>query len=87
MHRLFVGLAVATLLAGCGGTKPVDPVNLLMAPYTGDVPGAMVEGFLSSVRAGALLDPCASGEDGVRALEVALAGYRSAADGTAVGVR
>ena len=40
MHRLFIGLAAATLLAGCGGTKPVDPVDALMAPYAGDVPGA-----------------------------------------------
>jgi len=40
MHRLFICLAAATLLAGCGGTKPVDPVDALMAPYAGDVPGA-----------------------------------------------
>ena len=40
MYKPLASLAMALLLAGCGGTKPVDPVNLLMAPYTGDVPGA-----------------------------------------------
>lgn len=42
---------------------------------------AMIESFCASVRAGERLDPSASGEDGLRALEVALAGYASAADG------
>jgi predicted dehydrogenase len=47
----------------------------------------MVEAFLASVRAGTRQEPCAGGEDGVRALEVALAGYRSSADGSVVDVR
>ena len=47
----------------------------------------MLEAFLASVRAGVVQEPCATGEDGVRALEVALAGYRSAAAGAAVEVR
>jgi hypothetical protein len=37
----------------------------------------MTEAFLASVRAGVVMDPCATGLDGVRALEVALAAYRS----------
>ena len=45
---------------------------------------AMVEAFAASVRAGEVLDPCANGEDGAAALEVALAGYTSAAGGHAV---
>ena len=41
MHRFLIGLAVATVLAGCGSaTKPVDPTDALMARYAGDVPGA-----------------------------------------------
>jgi predicted dehydrogenase len=44
----------------------------------------MLAGFLASVRAGELLDPCATGADGVRALEVALAAYESAATGHVV---
>ncbi|HYG93024.1 MAG TPA: Gfo/Idh/MocA family oxidoreductase [Nocardioides sp.] len=47
---------------------------------------AMIEAFVASVRAGEVQEPCASGEDGVRALEVALAGYRSAAAGSPVQV-
>ena len=33
---------------------------------------------MASIRAGEVLDPCATGDDGLRALEVALAGYASA---------
>ncbi len=48
----------------------------------GDDPdAALVEAFVGSILAGELLEPCASGEDGLRALEVALAGYASARDG------
>jgi hypothetical protein len=36
---------------------------------------------VASMRAGEVLDPCATGVDGLRALQVALAGYASAADG------
>ena len=68
-------------------TRDGGPRGLRYASFAEDADRALVEGFLSSVRAGSLLDPCASGEDGVRALEVALAGYRSAADGASVGVR
>jgi predicted dehydrogenase len=60
--------------------------GMRLASFAEDADRAMVEAFLASVRAGAVLDPCATGEDGVRALEVALAGYRSAAAGTAVDV-
>jgi predicted dehydrogenase len=43
-----------------------------------------VEAFVASVRAGEILEPCATGEDGLRALEVALAGYASADRGAVV---
>jgi predicted dehydrogenase len=46
-----------------------------------DPDAAMIEAFARSVRAGEVLPPCADGRDGLRALEVALAGYRSAEDG------
>jgi len=55
--------------------------------FAEDADRAMLEAFLASVRTGAVQDPCATGVDGVRALEVALAGYRSAAAGGAVVVR
>lgn len=61
--------------------------GLRQASFAEDADRAMVEAFLASVRADAVQDPCATGEDGLRALEVALAGYRSAADGVVVAVR
>jgi hypothetical protein len=39
------------------------------------------------VRAGSVQHPCATGEDGLRALEIALAGYRSSALGEVVELR
>jgi len=50
-----------------------------LAGFADDADQAMIEAFAASVRAGELLVPCASGQDGLRALEVALAGYHSAA--------
>jgi predicted dehydrogenase len=55
--------------------------GLRLAGFAEDPDAAMIAGFCSSVREGRRLDPCASGEDGLRALEVALAGYASADDG------
>jgi predicted dehydrogenase len=56
-----------------------------------DVDQAMVEAFLQSVLQGRVLDPCATGEDGLRAVEVACAAYASVGTGefvtTAVGGR
>jgi len=49
-----------------------------LAGFADDPDLAMIEAFAASVRAGELLAPCASGRDGLKALEVALAGYRSA---------
>jgi predicted dehydrogenase len=63
------------------------PRGLRQASFADDADRAMVEGFLASVRAGAVQEPCATGDDGVRALEVALAGYRSSASGSVVEVR
>jgi predicted dehydrogenase len=58
--------------------------GLRLASFAEDADGAMVEAFLASVRAGEVLDPCATGRDGTRALEIALAGYESSATGQAV---
>jgi predicted dehydrogenase len=55
--------------------------GLRLVPFGADVDALMLDGFLASVRAGELQPPCASGLDGLRALEVALAGYASAASG------
>ncbi|SDT53041.1 Gfo/Idh/MocA family protein [Jiangella sp. DSM 45060] len=55
------------------------PRGLRLASFAEDADRAMLAAFAGSVRAGAVQDPCATGEDGLRALEIALAGYRSAA--------
>jgi predicted dehydrogenase len=60
------------------------PVGLRFASFADDADRAMIEGFLASVRAGTVLDPCATGTDGLRALEIALAGYQSSAAGQVV---
>lgn len=73
-------LTVVSTRAGAGR-------GLRQASFAEDADRAMVEAFLASVRSGAVQEPCATGEDGLRALEVALAGYRSAADGVVVAVR
>lgn len=46
--------------------------------FGADADTAMIEAFTASIRSGTVLDPCADGTDGLRALEVALAGYESA---------
>ena len=68
-------------------TRPGQPRGLRLASFAEDVDRAMVEAFLASVRAGSTQDPCATGHDGLRALEIALAGYRSAAAGQVAPVR
>jgi predicted dehydrogenase len=52
--------------------------GLRLASFADDADAAMIDAFADSIRAGEHLDPCATGVDGVRALEVALAGYASA---------
>jgi predicted dehydrogenase len=61
--------------------SPRAGAGLRLVGFAEDPDAAMIETFCTSVRAGAPLGPSASGEDGLRALEVALAGYASAADG------
>lgn len=58
--------------------------GMRLVPFGVDVDALMIEGFLDSVRSGEPLSPCADGDDGVRALEIALAGYESAASAAAV---
>jgi predicted dehydrogenase len=58
--------------------------GLRLASFADDPDAAMIEGFVSSVRSREVADPCATGYDGLKALEVALAGYESAASGTVV---
>jgi len=61
-----------------------SPPGLRLASFSEDADRAMLDGFLASVRAGEVLAPCATGSDGLRALEVALAAYDSAAAGQVV---
>jgi predicted dehydrogenase len=81
-------------IVGTQGSVEVDDVSealrlvsarsgegLRLVGFGEDADAAMVEAFAASVRAGEVLAPCADGQDGLRALQVALAGYRSADDG------
>ncbi len=68
-------------------TRAGGPRGLRNADFGDNPDPTMIEGFLASVRAGAVQDPCATGEDGLRALAVALAGYRSSSTGAVVEVR
>jgi predicted dehydrogenase len=52
--------------------------GLRLVPFGIDVDAALIEAFVASVRGTQLLSPCADGVDGLRALEVALAGYAAA---------
>lgn len=61
-----------------------SPRGLRLASFAEDADRAMVEAFLTSVRAGEMLAPCATGRDGTRALEIALAAYESSATGQVV---
>ncbi|WP_205472193.1 Gfo/Idh/MocA family protein [Nocardioides sp. SYSU D00038] len=67
-------------------TAPGAPPGLRHVGLDEDPDLAMVEAFVASVRAGRVLEPCATGDDGVRSLAVALAGYRSSAAGEPVAV-
>ncbi|GGL98192.1 Gfo/Idh/MocA family protein [Nakamurella endophytica] len=51
--------------------------TLVDASFEPDVNRDTVDAFLRSVRAGTLQEPCATGVDGLRAVEVAEAAYRS----------
>ena len=62
------------------------PRGLRLTGFGADADRAMLEAFVESVRVGQVLEPCATGEDGLRALEVALAGYASADSGQPVGL-
>ena len=81
-------------LVGTGGSADLDDLaesvqvvsgrmagGLRLAGFAEDPDAEMIETFCASVRQGRLISPCASGEDGLRALEIALAGYASAASG------
>ena len=62
----------------------VDAAGLHLVTFGVDIDRLMVDAFLDSVRRGAMIDPCADGEDGYRALEIALAGYEAAASADTV---
>ena len=53
-------------------------------PFGLDIDLAMLAHFIACVQAGKNLFPAASGEDGLRALEIALAGYQSIKEGKAI---
>lgn len=58
--------------------------GLRLVSFGTDVDAALIEAFAASIRAERLLSPCADGEAGLRALEIALAGYAAAHAGATV---
>ncbi|RYB88674.1 Gfo/Idh/MocA family oxidoreductase [Nocardioides glacieisoli] len=64
----------ALQVSGAHGTR-----THALTPFEPDIDQAMVEGFLRSVAEGRVVDPCATGADGLRAVEVACAAYASLA--------
>ena len=81
-------------LVGTGGSVDLDDLaesvqvvsgrmaaGLRLAGFATDPDAAMIETFCASVREGRPVEPSASGEDGLRALEIALAAYASASGG------
>lgn len=62
------------------GVRP----GLITVPFGIDIDQSMIECFLRSIRAGTTSPPGATGIDGVRAVEIALAGYESARTGQPV---
>jgi predicted dehydrogenase len=60
--------------------------GLRLAGFADDADLVMIEAFARSVAAGQVVEPAASGLDGLRALEIALAGYESTAQHRVVGL-
>ena len=56
----------------------------VLVPFGVDVDALLLDAFAASIRAGSVLDPCADAEAGIRALEIALAGYQAAEAGARV---
>lgn len=56
----------------------------ISVPFGLDIDAAMVACFLRSIREGNVVAPAATGDDGRRALEIALAGYEAASSGRRV---
>jgi predicted dehydrogenase len=56
----------------------------VLVPFGVDIDALLLGAFADSIRAGRVLDPCADGEDGIRALEIAIAAYRASASGTRI---
>lgn len=55
----------------------IDGRDYSEVSFEPDIDAAMIENFLDSVQGGRLLDPSATGEDGICALQVASAAYES----------
>lgn len=58
--------------------------DTVLEPFGASLDGRMIDHFLQCVRQGEITAPAATGEDGIRALQVALAAYQAVATGTAV---
>ena len=79
-------LSIATGRESVSVSGQYDGRSFVHVPFEPDIDQTMVDAFLRSVQEGHVLDPCASGEDGLRAVELATAAYESAATGKFVPV-
>ena len=66
------------------GGGPGDGRGFVLEPFGAEPDLELVRHFVRCVREGRFLPPAASGRDGLRALEIALAGYESARTGQPV---
>jgi predicted dehydrogenase len=77
-------VSIVTGRESIGSSGEYDGRSYAQVPFEPDIDRAMVEAFLRSVAEGRVLSPCATGEDGLRAVEVARAAYTSAGTGAFV---
>lgn len=74
-------LSIATGREVLGVSGRFGDRSYVELPFEPNIDLDMVDAFLRSVQQGRSLDPCATGEDGIRAVELTSAAYESAASG------
>jgi predicted dehydrogenase len=72
-------LAISDTTEAINVVGEVGRPGQVLVPFGVDIDAELLDAFVRSIQAGRRLDPCADGVDGIRALEVALAGYEAAA--------
>lgn len=77
-------VAIADTTESVNVVGDVGRAGQVLVPFGIDIDALLLDAFVGSIREGRVLDPCADGNDGLKALEIALAGYRAAATGSRV---